>query len=200
MYRIDKIEKEKNRLTSFWKILSIAIYVVIIPIIICVITLIVKSIIKPDVIPDIFGYKNFVIISRSMEPTIHKEDVIFVKKVSQDEIKENDIIAFKDGNSITTHRIISIIEKDGTKKYKTKGDNNNIEDKGYVNYDEIEGKYLFKISGIWTFIKIIKNKYVLLILIGLLIISLMYGCRIKNKKKIRSEKRIKYEMNKEKNI
>lgn len=200
MYKINKIEKEKKRVTNFWKILSFAIYIIIIPLTICVIILIAKSIVKPDVIPDIFGYKNFVIVSRSMEPTIHKEDVIFVKKVKQDEIKENDIIAFKDGDSITTHRIVSIKEQDGIKNYKTKGDNNNIEDNGYVTYEEIEGKYSFKISGIWTFVKILKSKIVLLVLIVLLIICLIYGYRLKNKRKIRAEKRAKYELNKEKNI
>ena len=200
MYKIDKLEKEKIRVINFWKLLSITLYIVLIPIIICVIVLITESILNPEIIPDILGYKNFVIISGSMEPTIHKEDVIFVKKVTQDEIKENDIIAFKDGDSVTTHRIVSIIDKNGIKVYKTKGDNNNVEDKGYVTYDEIEGKYQFKIRGIWTFIKILKSKLVIAILIVILIISLMYKRRIKNRKKLRSDKREKYELDKEKNI
>ena len=148
MYKIDKITKEKQKVTRTWKIISIIIYILIIPILIINFTLIIKSFINPNETPSILGYKNYIIVSGSMEPTIMTGDSIFVKEVPQNEIKINDIISFQDGNIITTHRIIKIEEENGIKKYTTKGDNNNIEDKEKImgileswNQDVISGGY-----------------------------------------------------------
>ena len=80
MYKIRDYKEIKNRNEKIKKIISIFIYIIIIPIIVINITLIVKSFIKPNKIPDFIGYKNFVIVSESMEPTIMVGDAIFVKK------------------------------------------------------------------------------------------------------------------------
>ena len=198
MYKIDKIDKEKNRVSVLGKIINTVLYIIIIPIIILGLIMIIKSAIKPNEVPDIFGYKNFVIVSGSMEPTIMTEDVIFVKKVPQVEIKEQDIISFRDGDSITTHRIVSIEEQNGIKKYKTKGDNNNVEDRELVSYENIEGKYQFKIDKFGNIIEILKSKLTLLILVFILAVNSWYSYRVSLRKQKRKEKREKYEENKDK--
>ena len=43
---------------------------------------------------------------------------------------------------------MEIINENGTIKYKTKGDNNNTQDIGYVMPEQVEGLYQFKISGL----------------------------------------------------
>ena len=126
MYKIDKIQKEKQRIHIIVKVISTILYMILIPIIIFNFTLIIKSFIDPNEIPDFFGYKSFVIVSGSMEPTIMTGDAILVKEVSEDEIKTNDIISFSQEGTIVTHRITEMIEENGVKKYKTKGDNNNL--------------------------------------------------------------------------
>ena len=63
-------------------------------------------------------------------------------------MKENDIIAFKKGETVITHRIVKIENKDGKKIFYTKGDNNNTIDNETVSIDEIEGVYVSKISGL----------------------------------------------------
>ena len=152
----------------------------------------------PLAIPRFMGYDIYNVVSGSMEPTIMTEDVIFVKKVPQVEIKEQDIISFRDGDSITTHRIVSIEEQNGIKKYKTKGDNNNVEDRELVSYENIEGKYQFKIDKFGNIIEILKSKLTLLILVFILAVNSWYSYRVSLRKQKRKEKREKYEENKDK--
>ncbi len=195
MYKIRDYKEIKNRNEKIKKIISIYIYIIIIPIIVINITLIVKSFIKPNKIPDFIGYKNFVIVSESMEPTIMVGDAIFVKKVPEKEIKINDIISFHDGECINTHRIVGVSEENGIKMYRTKGDNNRGEDKEKVSYDQIEGKYLFKINNFGNLIKVLQSKVTLVILILLVCLNTYFNYRLKYKRKARREKRKKYEQN-----
>ena len=200
MYKINDFEKHNKKAKLIGKIASIIFYIIAIPIIIFSFTLIIKTFINPNEIPDFFGYKSFIIISGSMEPTIMTGDAIFVKEVPESEIKVNDIISFKekDGENITTHRIIEIKEEDGIKKYKTKGDNNNAEDKNLTTYNQIEGKYLFKINNFGTISNILQNKIFLIILIVLIVFIYWYSKRLKDKKQIRRQKRLEYNEKREK--
>lgn len=195
MYKIRDYKEIKNRNEKIKKIISIFIYIIIIPIIVINITLIVKSFIRPNKIPDFIGYKNFVIVSESMEPTIMVGDAIFVKKVPEKEIKINDIISFHDGECINTHRIVGVSEENGIKMYRTKGDNNRGEDKEKVSYSQIEGKYLFKINNFGNLIKVLQSKVTLAILILLVCLNTYFNYRLKYKRKARREKRKKYEQN-----
>ncbi len=192
MYKIDKIQKEKQRIHIIVKVISTILYMILIPIIIFNFTLIIKSFIDPNEIPDFFGYKSFVIVSGSMEPTIMTGDAILVKEVSEDEIKTNDIISFSQEGTIVTHRITEMIEENGVKKYKTKGDNNNSEDKEKITYEKIEGKYQFRIRQFGVMVEILKNKITLILLILIVIFVYYYRGKIENRKKLRKEKRKKY--------
>lgn len=195
MYKIDKVQKEKQRINTIEKIISTILYIVLIPIIIFNFTLIIKSFIKPNETPDFFGYKSFVIVSGSMEPTIKKGDAILVKDVPEEEIKVNDIISFTTEVNQTnvTHRIVNVEEDDGVKKYTTKGDNNNVEDKEKITYQQIEGKYQFKINQFGIVINILKSKITLVVLILLIVGISCYKGKIEKKKEERREKRRKYE-------
>jgi len=101
------------------------------------------------------GKKNivsmFTIISPSMVPTIKVYDVVIEVGVNTDEeIKLGDIVTFNnpiiDTNGYTiTHRIVRVLEKDGKKIYKTKGDSNVNEDVGEITINDIEGKVVLVI-------------------------------------------------------
>ena len=72
MYRTSNFNKNSKIMHSIEKIISILIYIIIIPIIIFNLTIMIKSYINPTEIPDFFGLKSFVIVSESMESTIMK--------------------------------------------------------------------------------------------------------------------------------
>lgn len=197
MYKIDKIQKEKQRIHIIVKVISAILYMILIPIIIFNFTLITKSFMNPYEIPDFLGYKAFVIVSGSMEPTIMTEDAILVKEVEQDKIKIGDIISFSQGETIVTHRVIGIVEENGITKYRTKGDNNNTEDKEKITYEKIEGKYQFKINQFGIVTETLKNKLTLILLILIVIIMYSYKKKIEHKRKERKEKRNHYKKEKD---
>lgn len=132
-------------------VLSSIVLVILTPILIVSLVIIINSYTKPDEIPSFLGWKPFIVLSGSMETEIYSGDIAVVKEVDINEINKNDIIAFKDGNVVITHRVIDIIEENGTIKYKTKGDNNNVEDNGYVLAEQVEGKYQFKVRRLGNF-------------------------------------------------
>lgn len=200
MYRLKDFEKSSKNMYIMLKTISIMIYIIIIPIIIFNITLVAKSCINPNETPTFFGIKSFVIVTKSMEPTIMTGDAIFVKQVSEDDVKVGDIISFKDGDSVNTHRIIEIVENNGVKRYKTKGDNNKREDRNLVKYSQIEGKYEFRIKGFGKFIEILKNKITLIILLIILVLVSTMQVRLSKKKLERKEKRYKYNLEHRKKV
>lgn len=194
MYKIDKVQKENQRIQIIGRIVSAILYIILIPIIIFNLTLIIKSFLNPNQTPDFFGYKSFVIMSGSMEPTIKKGDAILVKEVPEEEIRINDIISFTIQNKTNvTHRVIGIAEENGKRKYTTKGDNNNTEDKERITYEQIDGKYQFKISQFGIVINLLKSKITLMILVGIMIFIACYKSKIKKRKEQRKEKRKRYE-------
>ena len=132
-------------------ILSTVILILVVPILIFSFVILVNSILKPNEVPSFFGWKPFIVLSGSMETEINSGDIAVVKEVDVKEIKENDIIAYNDNGIVTTHRVIEIINEEGITKYKTKGDNNNVEDAGFVLENQIEGKFQFKIAKLGKF-------------------------------------------------
>jgi len=91
-----------------------------------------------------FSYTIFQIASDSMAPTITTNDLILVK-ITKD-IKENDVITFKEDKILVTHRVISKTS-DGL---ITKGDANNENDK-HITYDQVIGKVvkIYPNMGVW---------------------------------------------------
>ena len=100
---------------------------------------IIKSLCQPNTTPDFFGYKSYAIISGSMEPTYHVNDIIFVKEILAEDLREQDVISFREGHSVVTHRIVEVIEDENGRSFITKGDNNNTSDGFYVYEDEVLG-------------------------------------------------------------
>ena len=75
------------------------------------------------------------------------------------------------------------------KFFKTKGDNNKNEDKQMIKYNQIEGKYQFKIKGFGIVVLFLKSKMTLGILLILVIFNIYFNHNLKIKQKIRNEKR-----------
>ena len=194
MYKLSDFERSSKNLYRITKILSVIVCVIILFVIIFNVTLMIKAYSNPNELPSFLGIKSFVIVSESMEPTINKNDVIFIKEVPKEDLKIGDVISFKVGNYINTHRILRIEEKNGEIVYITKGDNNNSEDRGYVKFQEIEGKYLFKIPWFGNITNILKSKIMLIILLVILVVIAYHEVKTSKRRLKRKEER--YEFNK----
>ncbi|XP_063997826.1 signal peptidase complex catalytic subunit SEC11C isoform X2 [Pogoniulus pusillus] len=74
-----------------------------------------------------------VVLSGSMEPAFHRGDLLFLTNFHDDPIRAGEIVVFKvEGRDIPiVHRVIKIHEKEnGNIKFLTKGDNNEVDDRG----------------------------------------------------------------------
>ena len=195
MYKLSDFEKSSKHLYLLGKILSTIICIVILFLIVFNVTLMIESYINPNELPSFLGIKSFVIVSESMEPTIMTEDAIFIKNTSKEDLEVGDIISFRTGDYINTHRIVRIEERNGEEVYITKGDNNESEDRGYVEFQDIEGKYLFRIPGFGIITEILKSKVTLVVLLVFLVIISYYEVRISKRKLKRKEERYEYNKN-----
>ncbi|NLX64481.1 MAG: signal peptidase I [Clostridiaceae bacterium] len=95
----------------------------------------------------VFPVYPSVIATGSMEPVIKPGDMILVKKIrTKDEVhllKEGDIIQFKRGEILISHRIKEVIEdKDQGLRFITKGDNNSSADLEPVTPENLKGKVI----------------------------------------------------------
>jgi signal peptidase I len=83
-----------------------------------------------------------------MEPAIFPGDLVIVREAPADDLREGDIIAFRRGATVVTHRIMKINQNDGNPLYYTKGDNNNADDSAPVTVDLLEGRYLLRFPNL----------------------------------------------------
>jgi signal peptidase len=83
-----------------------------------------------------------------MENAIDGGDIAVVRAIDPAILRKGDIISFSDGKSVTTHRIVELTEKDGLPAFITQGDANDTQDANPISYEQIQGKYLFRIPKI----------------------------------------------------
>lgn len=144
----------KGKTSTSHKVLTIVgiiMCVILIPILLINATLIAKSFINKDEVPSIGGILPLIVLTDSMDPKIESGDLIICHTAEAEEIKVNDIISFFDpagnGTSIVTHRVVEIVEKNGEILFRTRGDNNNTEDKELVPAENLVGIYKTRIAG-----------------------------------------------------
>ena len=192
MYKLSDFDKSSKHLYRLGRIFSTTTCIIILFLIIFNLTLLIETYINPNKLPSFLGIKSFVIVSESMEPTIMTEDVIFITNTSRENLEVGDIISFRIGDYINTHRIIRIEQQNGEEVYITKGDNNNAEDRTPVKFEDIEGKYLFRLPGFGRITDILKSKVTLVILLVFLVIISYYEVRISRRKLKRKEERFEF--------
>lgn len=89
----------------------------------------------------VFPVYPSVIVTGSMEPTVYPGDVILINKIKDiEEVQIGDVIQFERDHILISHRVIEIITKDGVTSYRTRGDNNSVEDSQLVSPEQIRGE------------------------------------------------------------
>lgn len=160
-------EKLKKTNTKLWvKILQYVVVCVLAFLVLVCISVFIQTKVNPNKIPSIFGYKPFVVLSGSMEAEIFRGDLAVTREVDAKSLQKNDIVAFRDAeNHVVTHRVVDIVDVNGEKRLVTKGDNNNNNDSDTVGMKDVEGKYLFKLSGFGNLVMIMQEPVTLIIVL-----------------------------------
>lgn len=188
LYTNKEIAKRKNIEIKIKNSFNVLIYIILISIMSYNISLIFQSIICPNRTPSFFGIKTYVIISGSMEPNINIGDIVIVKE--EKELQVGDVISYRKGQSVITHRIVNITEQ---KEYKTKGDNNNAEDSEIILDKDIEGKVIKVVPKLGKLALLLKNKIIVIVILIILYMCISMNYRKNKKMNSRHQKRLEYE-------
>lgn len=143
------------------------IIVVVLIVYICVFSLVAKFV-KNESIPMPLGFGAATVLTGSMEPTFHVDDLVIIAKTNDYEV--GDIAVYQTGGTPTIHRIIGIDENSGI--VQTKGDANDAEDTPVLK-SSLKGKYLFKLPLVGFVLKYLRSVPGL-IMILVLIFTLFY--------------------------
>ena len=139
---LKKVDRKVNKIIKSKKSKrSIITYYIIIPLLIITVAL----------TSGYFKYQAIVVATGSMSPNINKGDVVVVKKLSDNEIRNlkiGDILVFNRENKIVVHRIYKIYSSGDEIFFKTKGDNNNAPDSYLIEIHEILGVVKLKVRYI----------------------------------------------------
>lgn len=160
------------------KVFNILCTVLLVALIILVVVIFIMRI--TGNVPKVFGYSVFRVQTDSMTPTLQVGDVIIVKDVAADQIHQDDIITFKclsgelAGQSIT-HRVVTEPEcRSGTYYFQTQGDRAGAPLDDVISYDQIEGKYIGKITWLNKVYSFFLSPYGLISFILLIIVLFGY--------------------------
>lgn len=195
-YQVEKISKQIKIEKTIKKIFKTFLIACLGVLLIINLIMLYKQKIKKEEIPSIGNISIFNIVSESMEPTINVNDLIIIKRCKESDIQKGDIITYKkqDG-TIVSHKIVKINKEEGHNIYTTKGDNNQNEDEEKISYDQVYGKYLFKINGAGEFSQKLQNNNGLIIVVLILLIFVIIkngkDKKKENRKKIREKYNIK---------
>lgn len=101
----------------------------------------------------LFGMDVFVVQSGSMEPAYPVGSLVYVRQTDPAELKVGDVITFELGGGVRgTHRIVEIVDSNGSAAFRTKGDANDAEDQGLVAPADIVGKVVFSVPRLGFFV------------------------------------------------
>jgi len=118
-----------------------------------------------------------------MSPTINAGDILLISKINPEEIKDGDIITFREGETFVTHRVVEIINN----SFRTKGDANEDPDAKIIRAEQVAGKVIFAIpflGYLGYFVRTPPGFLIFILIPGLLIIY-------SELKKIRAETKAK---------
>lgn len=193
-----KMGKKWYQSVSNWVVIIAC--VILIPVLIINLSIMFQAKTNEDVVPSIFGYKPFMVLSGSMETEIRKGDLIITKIVDPSALKVDDVIAFRDAaGTVTTHRIIDVVVKDGETYFITKGDNNSSQDRNLVELKDVEGIYVGRIPGIGSIMKKLSEPMTIVILaFGItLIFGIGFMISTKKRQEIERQEFLEYKRMKE---
>ncbi len=83
------------------------------------------------IVPMFFGFRTFVVVSGSMEPTIATGSIAMARSVPSQNLRIGDVIAFSPSSEASLpiiHRIVKIEERHGVRYFTTRGDANSAPD------------------------------------------------------------------------
>lgn len=180
------------------KILLKIIYLLVVFMILYNIVFLINTTITKKEYLKIFGISFFSMNTDSMKKEINKNDLIITKEVNGNELKIDDIVAYRLNGAIRINKIINIYFDDdsGKKCYITKSNSNYYPDIEKINDRQIIGKKILNIPILGFFLKIIQSKITSLFVILILCFAFSFNKYAYQMQKERSRKKKKRKFDK----
>lgn len=172
------------------KILNVIIDILVVMVLIVSVLVVALSLTsRSSGVPNLFGYSPLSVQSDSMEPTFYENDLIICSSTDvSDNFQVGDIVTFPitiDGEKVfNTHRIVEVVNENGTVKYRTQGDNektNPVADSELQTSSTIIAKYtgnrIAKVGAFFTFIRT-QLGFFLVILLPMILFFVYEGVRV----------------------
>lgn len=153
----------------------------------CVYSLVVKAV-RGETLPMPLGFGVGVILSGSMEPTYHVNDLIFAVKAR--DFKVGDVVVYQTGGTPVVHRVIEA--EDGTGVVITQGDANNAPDDPVI-VSRIKGRVLFAIPFLGAVMRFIKTVPGMIMILIVLFLLLFLSIRSREEEKTEESKKTELE-------
>jgi signal peptidase len=146
LYAITVTGHEMISSVGWWLLL------ILIPILIVNCTLIIKGIFVPDQVPSFGGYIPLIVTTKSMQQVIPAGSLIICRVADPQDVDVGNIISFFDpesrSSSVVTHKVVRLEYETNpvtgevyVASYRTKGTNNDIEDRLSVPAENLVGVY-----------------------------------------------------------
>ena len=123
-----------------------------------------------DELPMPLGFGVSVVLTGSMEPKLHANDMVFIVKTAQEDYKVGDIAIYQSGSSLVIHRIVNIESTESNGETVTmvtlKGDANNTTDEP-VKLSSLKGRLKFSIPYVGLLIRGIKSPIGVILILAL---------------------------------
>ena len=172
----------KEKLKVVWKILKPVFETIKIGLDLCFLIVLFYGILC---IPLLAGYTSYVVDDSNNEINYKKGTLLYYKKVSEGEIKQDDVIVYKTANEMIFHKVMRVIEpkedeedalnKKSEYSYEVNVDSYNKETPNHISYANILGKvapvYLPYVGYFIIFIN--NNMPLFYILLGVTVIDLL---------------------------
>lgn len=133
----------------------------------------------------LIGYQCYTVISGSMQPTYEVGDLLYVKKVDVNTIKEGDPITFvlNEDLVVATHRVVKVDA--ANQRFYTKGDANDIPDGDPVHFKNVIGVPQFSIPWLGYVSDFVQNPpgMYITIAVGAVLLILVFLPDLVKKKK-----------------
>ena len=129
------------------------------------------------------GTHAYAVQSDSMLPTLTRGDVVFVRTVPFDDLRENDVISasFPESDGVFTHRIVRV-DADAQQVY-TRGDHNMSDDPMPTDASHIIGKLWFSVPYVGLLSLHITNETVIYIALGIVAVLIALRLILTHRKK-----------------
>lgn len=161
---------------------------ILVPILIMNLSILFQANTNEEKVPSIFGYKPFIVLSGSMETDIKVGDLIITKNVDPTTLVVGDVIAFRDSqDTITTHRIIEMVDCHNDTCFITKGDNNSSQDQQLVELSDVEGIYVGRIPQVGNILNSLSEPTTIIIVVLGITVIFAVAFMISNKKHLSQE-------------